>query len=221
MSTESTPRPDDAAELRHIIAVLNATPGCAGAGESLYTGAKLNKMSVHVRVHGTHIRRSGSGLLDTKLKMAHSLRSTVEEIVGEEIVAAAEEQMMNPVGSAAGSGSSSGGGSSGFAPMETGRLTGLKRAAELRLEQLDQEQKRAREAFEAEQQVARGAALRQRRLRPPPQLLLSPDSRRSRGLPLFLLLSPLLSSPSPLPPILSSPTLSSPTLRALPFCVSG
>ena len=38
MDVEPTLLVDDERELQHIIAVLNATPGCSGAGESKYTG---------------------------------------------------------------------------------------------------------------------------------------------------------------------------------------
>lgn len=50
---------DDDMEVRHIIAVLNATPGCSSAGQSKYNGPTLNRMDVHVNVDdGSAISRS-------------------------------------------------------------------------------------------------------------------------------------------------------------------
>jgi hypothetical protein len=89
------PSVSDDAKVEHIIAVLKATPGCTGAGESPYNGPELNKMDVHVRVDGKMIRRSGSAEFDTKLKMALHVRGRVEGMVGKAVVALAEEQLVS------------------------------------------------------------------------------------------------------------------------------
>ena len=89
------PSVSDDAKVEHIIAVLKATPGCTGAGESPYNGPELNKMDVHVRVDGKIIRRSGSAEFDTKLKMALHVRGWVEGMVGKAVVALAEEQLVS------------------------------------------------------------------------------------------------------------------------------
>ena len=97
---------DDAAEVEHIINVLNATPHCGSAGQSSYNGPNLNRMDVHAVVYEVdrkrmHIRRSGSGDFDTKLKMALEVRRRVEHIVGKEVVAFAEEKMIGTTAAAA------------------------------------------------------------------------------------------------------------------------
>ena len=90
----------------HELAVLRATEGCTGVGESEYTGELLNKMDVHVRVaapggSSKMIRRSGSAEFDTKLKMAREVKRRVSEIVGVERVAAAEMLVTSAAGSSA------------------------------------------------------------------------------------------------------------------------
>ena len=45
-------------------------------------------------------------------------------------------------------------GASSFAPMVAAKLTGAKRAAEMQLDRLKDEQKRSRETFDVEQQAA-------------------------------------------------------------------
>ena len=89
----------DEAEVEHIINVLKVTPRCTSAGQSKYNGPDLNRMDVHVKVEidgvWTSIRRSGSAVFDTKLKMAREVRRRVEEIVGKAVVDLAEEQMMS------------------------------------------------------------------------------------------------------------------------------
>ena len=85
--------------MEHIINVLKVTPRCTSAGQSKYNGPDLNRMDVHVKVEidgvWTSIRRSGSAVFDTKLKMAREVRRRVEEIVGKAVVDLAEEQMMS------------------------------------------------------------------------------------------------------------------------------
>ena len=95
MDVEPTLLLDDERELQHIIAVLNATPGCTGAGESKYTGSDINRMDVHVRVNGKMVRRSGTADFDTKLKMALEVKRKVKEELGREVYDAAEEILMN------------------------------------------------------------------------------------------------------------------------------
>ena len=95
MDVEPTLLLDDERELQHIIAVLNATPGCSGAGESKYTGPDINRMDVHVRVNNKLVRRSGSQVFDTKLKMALEIKKKVGEELGREVVEAAEEKLMS------------------------------------------------------------------------------------------------------------------------------
>ena len=89
----------DEAEVEHILNVLKITPRCRGAGQSKYNGPDLNRMDVHVKVEidgvWTSIRRSGSAVFDTKLKMAREVRRRVEEIIGKAVVDLAEEQMMS------------------------------------------------------------------------------------------------------------------------------
>ena len=72
----------DEARLQHELAVLRAIPRCTGAGESKYTGPNLNKMDVHVRLDGNYLRRSGSAVFDTKLKMAPEVRRQVAAVIG-------------------------------------------------------------------------------------------------------------------------------------------
>ena len=78
---EPTTTLDDEARLQHTLAVLTATSGCSRVGESKYTSPDINRMDVHALVddgeNAEMIRRSGSSVFDTKLKMAIELRRRV------------------------------------------------------------------------------------------------------------------------------------------------